>query len=328
MMDNPSDASGKEPEVKYLVEALCETYQDGLAVWDARVSALLVGDGKQEQAAKELREILDDGSTVLGKAYTQYYRQAGRHFAIGDDEIQTKLAHLLHILSVGVVEVLQLAHADAISGIPCMPSSFHQYQPINFPLLQQRSSKVHAASLSALQDLFDKISAWAIPLHTLPPLASPPTTASTPEIEQDEGFFGRLRSPFHRQRYVYKKLPSQYSIRLVRVNAARPYVMCDIETFHLADPPPFQALSYCWGKGGQHADIWCNERLFKVSTNLRKGLQRLYKLESRVKWFCKLEFCYLGACGGDECDDLLTLLMLGIDQICINQNDFAERTGM
>jgi hypothetical protein len=146
MMNDQSDASGKEPEVRYLVEDLCEAYQHGLVVWDARVGALLVGDGDEVQAAKELRETLEEGPTVLGKAYTQYYRQAGRHFAVGDDEIQTKLAHLLHILTVGVVEVLQLAHDDAISGIPCMPSSFDQYQPINYPLLRQRSGNVRISS--------------------------------------------------------------------------------------------------------------------------------------------------------------------------------------
>jgi hypothetical protein len=154
-------------------------------------------------------------------------------------------------------------------------------------MLRKRASKVQAASISALQDLFDRISAWAIPLHTLPPLASPPASTSAPDSDHDESFIGRLRSPFHRQRYVYDKLPSQYSIRLVKISAARPYVMCDIETFQLTDPPPFQALSYCWGKGGQHSDIWCNERLFKVSKNLKKGLQRLYTLESKVKRFCK-----------------------------------------
>jgi hypothetical protein len=290
MMSDPSDTNGKEPEVKYLVEEICEAYRDGLTVWDARVGPRLVGEGIEVLAAKELRETLAEGSLVLAKVFKQYYTQAGRHFAVGDDEIQTRLAHLLHILSVGVVEVLQLAHDEAISGIPCLPSSFDQYQLINYPLLRQRSGKVQAASLSALQDQFDKIAAWAIPLHTLPPLASPSTTTSTPELEPEEGFFDKLRSPFHRQRYVYKKLPSQYSIRLVRVNTARPYVMCDIATFHLTDPPPFQALSYCWGKGGQHADIWCNDRLFKVSTNLKKGLQRLHKLESKLKWFCEWSF--------------------------------------
>ncbi|KAF2684704.1 HET-domain-containing protein [Lentithecium fluviatile CBS 122367] len=299
-MNNQIDTSGEEPEVKYLVGDICEAYQDGVAIWDGRVSCLLIGEGKEVQAAKELRQSLEDGGAMLGRAYSHYYGRAGRHFAIGDAEIQTRLAHTLHILTAGVVDVLEQAHDDAISCIPCLPSSFHQYQPINYDLLRQRSTKVHAGSLSALQDLFNKISDWAVPLHTLPPLASPPTTTSEIDYES-ESFFERLRSPFHRHRYEYEELPSQYSIRLVKVNAAKPYVLCDIATFHLTDPPLFQALSYCWGKGGQTADIWCNDRLFKVSTNLKKGLQRLHKLSSRVKWFW-------------------------IDQICINQKNFAERT--
>lgn len=111
-----------------------------------------------------------------------------------------------------------------------------------------------------------------------------------------------MRAPFHRQRYEYDKLPTKYSFRLVKVHIARPSVECEIETFSLINPPPFKALSYCWGRGGQHSDVWCNDRLFKVSSNLKKGLQRLHKYGawSRVEWFW-------------------------IDQICINQNDFEER---
>jgi hypothetical protein len=284
------DASGDEPEVRYLVQDLCEAYQDGVAVWDDRVSGLLIGDGKEVQAAKKLRENLEEGRIQLRRLYTHYYEQAGRHFAVGDAEILTRLAHALHILNIGVIEVLQNAHDDAISGIPCLPSSFHQYRPISYSLLRLKSNWVHAGARSALQDLFDKISEWAVPLHTLPPLASPPMAISTPDTDHEsESFFGRLQSPFHRQRYEYEELPSQYSIRLVNINATRPYVKCEIRTFDLTDPPSFQALSYCWGKGGQNADIWCNDRLFKVSTNLRKGLQRLHKLDSTVRWFCKFE---------------------------------------
>lgn len=111
-----------------------------------------------------------------------------------------------------------------------------------------------------------------------------------------------MRSPFHRQRYKYDKLPTQYSFRLVKVLIAKPYVTCEIGTFNLTNPPPFKALSYCWGKSGQHSDIWCNDYLLKVSSNLKKGLQRLHKYGtwSQVEWFW-------------------------IDQICINQNDFEER---
>jgi hypothetical protein len=102
-MDDPSFAPAKEPEIKYLVENLCEAYEDGLVIWNSRVDGLLVGGGQDVRAAKELKNILVEGPAELGEVYRRYYRQAGRHFAIGDEDVSSRLEQLLHILTVGTM---------------------------------------------------------------------------------------------------------------------------------------------------------------------------------------------------------------------------------
>lgn len=79
-----SDALTKEPEVKYLVEDMCEAYQDGIAIWDSRVKNLLIGSGRDVEAAIKLRSSFEEGIDVVGRSYRQYYKQAGKHFAVGD----------------------------------------------------------------------------------------------------------------------------------------------------------------------------------------------------------------------------------------------------
>ncbi|KAF2645476.1 HET-domain-containing protein [Massarina eburnea CBS 473.64] len=293
-----------EPEIKYIVEDICETYQDGVAVWDARVKSLVIaiGEGEDVGKARRLRTSLEESGSEIARVYRVYYKQAGRHFAVGNSTIHKELLRFNHILTTQVIEILQHAPPDAISGIPLCPGSFHQYTLVDYFKLFQKSESVKASSLKALTRLFEKISEWAVPLHTLPPPIRP-STFTTPESKADGGsLFEKMRRPFHRHRYVYDELLRRYSFRLVKIDSASPYVMCTIETFQLENPPRFHALSYCWGKGGQDSDIWCNESVFKVSGNLRKGLKRLadFGKWSRVQWFW-------------------------IDQICIDQKNFAER---
>ncbi|KAJ4301073.1 hypothetical protein N0V90_003163 [Kalmusia sp. IMI 367209] len=308
MHTQPTDISNQELEIKHLCEDICEAYQEGIAVWDSRVENLLIDHGQDLESARELRDSFEKAWRGIAKTYMGFYKQAGAHFAIGDSQgkTQERLASKLNCLNTRVIEVLQQAPDDAIAGVPWLPGSFqNQYNVIRYYHLQQQSDHIWNECVKALQDLFSEISAWAVPIHTLPPLvANRPSTSPPISVHEAENFFERIRAPFHRQRYEYEKLPTQYSFRLVRILTARPSVTCEIKTFDLVtSPPPFHGLSYCWGKYGQHSDIWCNEQLFKVSSNLKKGLQRLHKYGawSRVKWFW-------------------------IDQICINQNDFEERT--
>jgi hypothetical protein len=201
--------------------------------------------------------------------------------------------------------VLQHASDDALSGIPSLPGSFVRHTIIDYTLLLLKSDYVQHSCLTSLEIFFSNISDWAVPLHTLPPLASTPSSSNSLDIEpQVESILAKVKSPFHRQRYAYKKLPTPLSFRLIKVDKANPWVICNMETFHLRDPPAFQALSYCWGKYGKSSDIWVNKKLLQVSPNLKHGLQRLHKYYNR--W--------------------ATNSWVWIDQICINQEDFLERT--
>ena len=220
--------------------------------------------------------------------------------------MQTDLEIQLRILVTEVIEVLQHASGDALSGISSLPGSFAKNTIIDYALLLQKSDSVQHSCLTSLKMLFSKISDWAVPLHTLPPLASPSLLSNSLDIEpQAERILRKVKLPFHRQRYEYKKLPTPLSFRLVKVEKANPWVICDMETFHLHDDPPaFEALSYCWGKYEKRSDIWVNKKLLQVSPNLKQGLQRLHKYYSR--W--------------------ATNSWVWIDQICINQEDTPERT--
>lgn len=195
--------------------------------------------------------------------------------------------------------VLQQAHDDALAGIPCLPGSFHQYSIVSFARLCQKAVRITDECLSALKAWFSKISAWAVPLHTLPPAASQPTMPTFAEAEAEVGSLlekMRFYAPFSRPRYEYEALPTPLSFRLVRVNEIvkrhvkyEMTVSCEIKTFHLKNPPAFQALSYCWGTGGQKSTILCDGCSFKVSQNLLKGLRRLCQggVWAKSKWFCE-----------------------------------------
>jgi Heterokaryon incompatibility protein (HET) len=78
-------------------------------------------------------------------------------------------------------------------------------------------------------------------------------------------------------------------------------VCCSIQTHHMADAPPYEALSYCWGDITEKACIQCGDSTMEVTTNIFKALRHLRHPEkhSRVLW---------------------------IDQICIDQHDLQERS--
>ena len=81
-MPDFSASPSQEPEVKYLVEYLCEAYQDGLDIWASPVQHLAFGE--DVNITKELRTSFETGCKVLEDAYMSYYKRAGEHFARGD----------------------------------------------------------------------------------------------------------------------------------------------------------------------------------------------------------------------------------------------------
>ena len=102
---------------------------------------------------------------------------------------------------------------------------------------------------------------------------------------------------------LYDALPTPLSFRLIEIITVFPRLSCKMKTVSLTDHTPYQALSYCWGSPNRSVTLWCNGFKLKISPNLAKGLKRLYAYAVRadVKSFW-------------------------VDQICIHQEDNAERT--
>lgn len=220
------------------------------------------------------------------------------------DTVKSELEKELHSFHQTVLEPLAEASEDAIAGIPsALPGAFETYTVIDFGKLLHRSENTKEKCLNSLSVAYSQIEAWARPVHTLPPLASPPEKEVPKPTPEPETLYQKIGSSLHRERYKYEPLPSPLHFRLIKIESSRPWLMCKLETFSLQNPPKFQGLSYTWGASSQNSDIWCNDRLVKVSSNLKRGLQRLhsYSKWTRAKYFW-------------------------IDQICINQADFTERS--
>ena len=105
---------------------------------------------------------------------------------------------------------------------------------------------------------------------------------------------------------LYHKLPTPLSFRLFEIITVFPYLSCKMNTVSLDDHAPYQALSYCWGSPNRSVTLRCNGYKLKISPNLAAGLRRLnaYAGEARRT----RPPCFW------------------VDQICINQEDHAERT--
>ncbi|KAI4863611.1 heterokaryon incompatibility protein-domain-containing protein [Hypoxylon rubiginosum] len=92
------------------------------------------------------------------------------------------------------------------------------------------------------------------------------------------------------------------SIRLIHLlpGALTDEVRCTLVSADLSASPPYEALSYVWGKGGFDATIVCNEDIpFKMTSSLHRALVRLRAVDKpRILW---------------------------VDQICINQACNADR---
>ena len=101
---------------------------------------------------------------------------------------------------------------------------------------------------------------------------------------------------------VYDSLVAGDVFRLIKLKAPSTENGYRLETFALDDLPPFFALSYCWGSPRRSDSIVCNSKPLAVSLHLKLGLAELCSVPS-------LDGCWFW-----------------IDQICVNQNDLAERS--
>jgi len=102
---------------------------------------------------------------------------------------------------------------------------------------------------------------------------------------------------------LYHKLPTAISFRLLEIVKVFPYLSCNMRTVSLADATPYHALSYCWGSPNRSVTLRCNGFKLKISPNLAEGLKMLHEHAVEAHW-----------------------TSFWVDQICINQEDNAERT--
>jgi len=102
---------------------------------------------------------------------------------------------------------------------------------------------------------------------------------------------------------LYHKLPTPISFRLLEIVKVFPYLSCKLRTVSLAEFTSYHALSYCWGSPNRNVTLRCNGFKLKISSNLAKGLKRLHEYAVKAH-----------------------LTSFWIDQICVNQEDIAERT--
>ncbi|KAI8635512.1 heterokaryon incompatibility protein-domain-containing protein [Xylariaceae sp. FL1651] len=93
----------------------------------------------------------------------------------------------------------------------------------------------------------------------------------------------------------------QAEIRLLKIlpgKGSEP-LCCELIYSQIANPPEYEALSYCWGSATLVAELHCDGILIFVSANLAAALQIFRRAtSSRMLW---------------------------VDAICINQNDVSEK---
>lgn len=104
---------------------------------------------------------------------------------------------------------------------------------------------------------------------------------------------------------LYEPLRAErYEVRLLTLSfGSAPMVECTMQKYNLVhNPPPYAALSYCWGDEKVTRDIVVNGATISVTVNLEEALQRLRRMTG------------------------YGTMLLFADAICINQNDLPERS--
>ncbi|PVH68035.1 HET domain-containing protein [Cadophora sp. DSE1049] len=107
--------------------------------------------------------------------------------------------------------------------------------------------------------------------------------------------------------YIYSHLAGD-SIRLLGLSTPSDCLSGTLKSVKLNDTPPYFALSYAWDKQTQNVPLQVDGQVLSVSPSLRDAIRRLQwlttedaALDTPVKW-------------------------VWIDRICINQEDFSERS--
>jgi hypothetical protein len=90
--------------------------------------------------------------------------------------------------------------------------------------------------------------------------------------------------------------------RLLYLQPSRGYngpIYCTLQYCSLASPPPYVALSYCWGERSGSRQVWLNGTSFKITRSLYRALRQLRSHGYTTFW---------------------------IDALCIDQDDLEERS--
>jgi hypothetical protein len=104
------------------------------------------------------------------------------------------------------------------------------------------------------------------------------------------------------ERYKYTPFENNYSVRILTLEPGigdGPLVgHLGFESLDLS--PRYEAISYCWGTGGRSSEIICNGKPLALTESIEGALRRMRHATSQRR--------------------------LWADQVCINQDDIAERS--
>lgn len=104
------------------------------------------------------------------------------------------------------------------------------------------------------------------------------------------------------ERYKYKPFENNYSIRILTLEPGtgdEPLVG-HLGFEHLDSNPQYEAISYCWGTDGRSSEIICDRKPLALTKSIEGALRRMRHATSQRR--------------------------LWADQVCINQDDIAERS--
>ncbi|KAI0381327.1 heterokaryon incompatibility protein-domain-containing protein [Hypomontagnella monticulosa] len=102
--------------------------------------------------------------------------------------------------------------------------------------------------------------------------------------------------------YQYPPLPKGHA-RFLRLGGLGPHPLAYLESHSLENPPPYIAISYCWDPSSARRGMFLDKNSFSVSETVLEVLNQVQASQHATN----------------------TKQLLWIDQICINQDDPAEK---
>ncbi|OAK96887.1 hypothetical protein IQ06DRAFT_359298, partial [Phaeosphaeriaceae sp. SRC1lsM3a] len=98
-----------------------------------------------------------------------------------------------------------------------------------------------------------------------------------------------MPSPHNGIAFYYDVLPNSTTfLRLLRVieGAFDKDVVCELTTWPVDETPPYNAISYTWGKSHLSENITVNEREMNVRQNCRHVLQQAFAFSPDAYYWC------------------------------------------